>query len=91
MQSPSASVVALAAALAILLPSLLVLDQPALGFVVIALGVAAMAGLGRAVGVLATSAVVVAPPSGLEVRPVPAAHVSDPVHHPLRPRAPGTA
>lgn len=90
MQLPSAPVVALAAALAFLLPSLLVLDQPAAAVMVIALGVAAaMACLGRAVGVVAARAVVAAPPSGLESRPVPSGHVTDPVHHPLRPRAPG--
>ena len=82
------------AVLACLLPSLLAtaVDAPAaVTLAVVVLVLAGIAQLGNRVGVLAARFVPATQLTGREAPLVLAGRVTDPVHHPLRPRAPGMA
>jgi hypothetical protein len=83
-----------AAALAILAPLLLftVVDAPStVSLAVVTLVLAALVRFGDHGAVLAARAVVTRPPATRETPPVLTGRISDPTHHPLRPRAPGMA
>jgi len=82
----------LAATLAVLLPSLLTTTSHATGSVTLAvltLAFAALARFGLRSVAFAARIKTLVPPTGDEAAPVLAGRVTDPVHHPLRPRAPG--
>ena len=82
------------AVLACLLPSLLTtaVDAPAaVTLAVVLLALTAIAQLGNRFGVVATRVVAATHATGREATLVLAGGVTDPVHHPLRPRAPGGA
>ena len=82
------------AALVCLLPTLLAtaVDMPAaVTLAVVVLVLAGIAQLGNRVGVLAARIMPATQLTGREAPLVLAGRVTDPVHHPLRPRAPGTA
>ena len=83
----------IAAALALLLPSLLTAaEAPAtVGLAVVALVLAALVRLGDHGAVLASRTVPTRTQTGRETSPVLTGRITDPVHHPLRPRAPGPA
>jgi hypothetical protein len=82
-------------ALASLVPSLQAVAgdaaPTAVALAVVALTVAAIARLGTGFGALAAQTVVAAHATGREAPPMLSGRVTDPVHHPLRPRAPGSA
>jgi hypothetical protein len=85
---------ALFAATALLAPSFLTVgtDLPAaVTLTVLALAFAAVVRLGSRSMVLVVSAGDSTHPTGDEARPVLTGRATDPVHHPLRPRAPGLA
>ena len=63
----------------------------AVALAVVALALAAIARLVTEFGALAAGTVYVAHSTGREAPPVLSGRVTDPVHHPLRPRAPGSA
>jgi hypothetical protein len=82
------------ALVAVLLPSLLFTASDTAGLVtivVLALAVAALAGSGVRCVNLAAGAVLSGPRRRDRLSPVLPDRATDPVHHPLRPRAPGTA
>ena len=82
------------AALVCLLPTLLAsaVDAPAaLTLAVVVLVLAGVARLGSRVGVLAARVVPATHGTGRQAPLVLAGRVTDPAHHPLRPRAPGMA
>ena len=82
------------AVLACLLPSLLAnaVDAPAaVTLAVVLLALTAITQLGNRFGVGATRVVAATHSTGREATLVLAGRVTDPVHHPLRPRAPGMA
>jgi len=83
----------LAAVLALLAPSLVsAVDSPAsVGLAMVALVLAALVRPGDHGAVLASRTVPTRFPATREASPVLTARVTDPVHHPLRPRAPGPA
>ena len=83
-----------AAALAVLAPLLFLtaFDTPAaVSLAVVTLVLAALVRLGDNGFLLAAGAVVTGSPTARETPPVLTGRITDPVHHPLRPRAPGTA
>ena len=85
-----AALLALAAVVALLLPSAHALDHPAgLGVAVLAAALAALC-VGRPAHVVGPRAVVRTTARDRSA-PLTSARVTDPTHHPLRPRAPGTA
>jgi len=82
------------AGLALLAPMLLLtaVETPVtLSLAVATLVLAALVRLGEHGAVLAVRVTAVGPPTGDEVPPVLAGRITDPTHHPLRPRAPGLA
>ena len=84
----------LGALLAILLPSLLTIASDAAGSVTLAamtLALAALIRFGMRYLPRAGNTGTAVPPVGHDAAPVLAGRVTDPVHHPLRPRAPGLA
>lgn len=84
---------ALGAVLLLIVPSLLATgaDSPgALALAVVALAAAALV-LVAVVDVLAARALVAVRTTGPGVTPALSGRVTDPTHHPLRPRAPGSA
>jgi hypothetical protein len=82
----------LAAALALLAPSLLSVGAPSsVGLAMVALVLAALVRRGHHGAVLASRTVPTRFPATREASPILTARVTDPVHHPLRPRAPGPA
>jgi hypothetical protein len=89
---PETAAALLGAALLLLLPSLVATDSPALVAVaVVAMALTAMVASGATLGVLAAG---IATPAFTTRRAAPAllpGRATDPVHHPIRPRAPGTA
>ena len=95
LRAAMASVVcALFAATALLAPSLLTVgtDIPAaVTLTALALVFAAVVRLGSRSMVLLVSAADSTHPTAEEARPVLRGRATDPVHHPLRPRAPGLA
>ena len=83
-----------AAALALLAPLLFLpaLDSSAaVSLAVVTLVLAALLRLGDRGAGLAVRAVVTGTPNAGETPPVLTGRITDPVHHPLRPRAPGMA
>jgi hypothetical protein len=85
---------AVAAGLAILAPSFLLtaVDAPStVSLAVVTLVLAALVRFGDHGAVLAARTVITGPPTALETAPVLTGRITDPVHHPLRPRAPGSA
>ena len=83
----------LGAALVLLLPSLVAADTPAaVGLAVVAMALVAIARFGASVGVLSARTSTVAYATRRQAPPpLLPGRATDPVHHPLRPRAPGTA
>jgi len=63
----------------------------AVALAVLAPTLAAIARLGTGLGALAARPLALAQTTGSEAPPVLSGRVTDPVHHPLRPRAPGSA
>ncbi len=81
-------------ALGILLPSLLAtgIDAPAtLTAAIVTLALAALVRLGHRFGAVAPGTSAASLAAGIEAFPVLPGRVTDRVHHPLRPRAPGLA
>jgi len=78
---------------ALLTPSLLAttVDTPAVVLAALVVALAAAAGLNHHVATLATRALASSPRPSDDVPVYLAGQVTDPVHHPIRPRAPGTA
>jgi hypothetical protein len=90
-RAPEAAAVLLAAALALLLPSLVTTDTPAgIGLAVATLALASMVRFRVFAGALSARPSTPAYATGCEAPPALPGRVTDPVHHPLRPRAPGT-
>ncbi len=82
------------AALALLAPLLFLTavdSSAAISLAVVTLVLAALVRLEGHGASLAARAVVTASPTAGETPPVLTGRITDPVHHPLRPRAPGTA
>lgn len=81
------------AVLALLLPSLSgTADTSAtVTLALLALAVAALAGSATRLGVVLAGSHAAVPPTCDDAPPVLPGRVTDPVHHPLRPRAPGLA
>ena len=67
------------------------LAEPSLPAVVIALAVAALCWDRRAVATVLGHPATLTPRTSYDARARSRGRVTDPVHHPLRPRAPGTA
>lgn len=81
----------LVAALAVLTPSLLGAAGPAtVGLAVVALAVAVLVDLGDRGALLAASFAGSGPPAHDDAPRVLSGRPTDPTHHPLRPRAPGS-
>ena len=83
-----------AVTLAVLAPSLLVTVTDASGTVTLALLMLALASLvrfGHRGGAVAARASAATAPTGDDSPPPVSGLVTDPMHHPLRPRAPGSA
>lgn len=83
-----------AAGLALLVPSLLLTaaEAPAtVGLAVVSLALVALFGRGDHGAVLASRTLPTRFPTTREASPVLTGRATDPVHHPLRPRAPGPA
>ena len=81
-----------AALVVLVLPSLLITGPDAAGSVtlgILAVALAALATVGLRCRVDAARTGTAVCPTGAEAAPVLAGRVTDPVHHPLRPRAPG--
>jgi hypothetical protein len=78
---------------ALLTPSLLAttVDAPAVVLAVLMVALAVAAGYNNHVATFATLALASPPPASNDVPVYLAGRVTDPVHHPIRPRAPGTA
>ena len=79
---------------AVLIPTLTgtIPDLPAgVSVALMSLAVAAISRLVPGTGTLACRAPSTVAAAGRDTCPVPAGRVTDPVHHPLRPRAPGMA
>jgi hypothetical protein len=84
----------LVVALASLVPSLHAASgdgQATVALAVVVLALAAIARIATGFGALAAATVHVAQSTGREIPRVLSGRVTDPVHHPLRPRAPGSA
>jgi len=82
------------AVLVIVLPSLLTTASDAAGsvtFAVLTLAFAALVRFGRRSVAFAARTKTSVPPTGDKAAPVLPGRVTDPVHHPLCPRAPGLA
>jgi hypothetical protein len=80
------------AVLVLVLPSLLITAPDAAGSLALAvLAVACAALVQLELRLVAGSSRMAVPPTRDEPAPVLAGRVTDPVHHPLRPRAPGLA
>lgn len=82
------------AALVLLLPSLVATsgDAPAMvGLAVVTVALAAMVRFGASFGALSAGTPTAAYSTRREAPPTLPGRATDPVHHPLRPRAPGTA
>ncbi len=90
MRAPAHVLVAVLALLAPVLGAS-VLDGPVLTLAIVALACAALVRVGSRTGALVTRTPALAFPDGGDRPPVLATRVTDPVHHPLRPRAPGPA
>ena len=91
-RAPIALAATVGAVLSILLPSLLTPASVAAGSVtlaVLALGLAALVRFGIRCGALAVRTKTAVPSTTAQARPVLPGRATDPVHHPLRPRAPG--
>ena len=83
---------AMGAALVLLLPSLVTTDTPAvLGIAVVALALAAIVRFAASFDALAARTPTATYSTRRDVLPLLPGRATDPVHHPLRPRAPGTA
>jgi hypothetical protein len=78
---------------AVLTPSLLAttVDAPAVVLAALMVALAAAAGLNHHVATFATLAMASPPRASNDVPVYLAGRVTDPVHHPIRPRAPGMA
>jgi len=80
------------AVLVVLLPSLVATDTPAVvGLTVVAIALAAMVRFGASFGALSARTITAAHSTRRDSPPMLPGQATDPVHHPLRPRAPGTA
>jgi len=91
-RAPGRVAALLGAALVLLLPSLVATDPPGLlGLAVVAVALAAIVRLGATFGALSARTLTPAFATRREAPPLLAGRATDPVHHPLRPRAPGTA
>ncbi|GII77741.1 hypothetical protein Sru01_27230 [Sphaerisporangium rufum] len=78
----------------LLSPALLAADAPGnvtLAVLTMALSLAVLVRVANRCGALAARAVSTVPPGRDDPPPVLPGRVTDPVHHPLRPRAPGPA
>lgn len=73
--------------LALVLPPV---DGPAAVTLAVLLLALAVVARNARVGAVAASTPATVPPPGREVAPILTGRVTDPVHHPLRPRAPGS-
>lgn len=86
-----------ATALALLAPVVLAPTPEANGglaavaLAIIALAVVALAHVGSSLAGHTARALATSPSRGRDAPPVPLGRVTDPVHHPIRPRAPGLA
>lgn len=81
----------LAAALSAVVPTMTA-TLPSAGVAavaLVALALAAVVGLGARSAALAACSKGMAPPVDVETPPMRTGSVTDPIHHPLRPRAPG--
>ncbi len=78
-------------AFALLMPSLLAttMDAPAVVLAALALALAAVVGLSSHIATPVPRSTAPPPHAADEVTPFLAGRVTDPLHHPLRPRAPG--
>ena len=91
-RAPEYATALLAAALVLVLPSLVAADTPAaVGLAVVAMALVACGRFGASVGVLSARTSTAAYATRREAPPLLPGRATDPVHHPLRPRAPGTA
>ena len=91
-RAPEYATALLAGALVLLLPSLVAADTPAaVGLAVMAMALVAMVRFGASFGALSALTSTAAYATRREAPPLLPGRATDPVHHPLRPRAPGTA
>ena len=91
-RAPEYATALLAAALVLLLPSLVAADTPAaVGLAVVALALVAIVRIAASFGALAARTSTAAYATRRVAPPLLPGQATDPVHHPLRPRAPGTA
>ena len=91
-RAPEYATALLAAALVLLLPTLVTADTPAaIGLAVVAIALAAMVQFGASFGALSAGTLTAPCPTRREALPLLPGRATDPVHHPLRPRAPGSA
>jgi hypothetical protein len=91
-RAPEFATALLAAALVLLLPSLVAADTPAaVGLAVMAMALVAIVRFGAAFGALSARTSTAAYATRREAPPLLPGRATDPVHHPLCPRAPGTA
>jgi hypothetical protein len=83
---------AVGVALAVLLPPLLATEgSSSAGTALVVLALTSLLPVGRCAVVASRRAGPVRPTSRVEAWPRPSEQATDPVHHPLRPRAPGLA
>ena len=91
-RAPEYATALLAGVLVLLLPSLVAADTPAaVGLAVMAMALVAMVRFGAVFGALSALTSTAAYATRREAPPLLPGRATDPVHHPLRPRAPGTA
>ena len=91
-RAPEYAVALLGAVLAVLLPSLVATDTPAMvGLAVVAMALTAIVRFGASFGAVSAGTLSAASTTAREAPPLLPGRATDPVHHPLRPRAPGTA
>ena len=91
-RAPEYATALLAGVLVLLLPSLVAADTPAaVGLAVMAMALVAMVRFGASFGALSALTSTAAYATRREAPPLLPGRATDPVHHPLRPRAPGTA
>ena len=91
-RAPEYATALLAGVLVLLLPSLVAADTPAaVGLAVMAMALVAIVRFGASFGALSALTSTAAYATRREAPPLLPGRATDPVHHPLRPRAPGTA
>ena len=91
-RAPETAAALLGAALLLLLPTLVAADSPALVAVaVVAMALTSTVTSGATLGALAAGIITPAVTTRRDAPPLLPGRATDPVHHPLRPRAPGSA